>query len=69
MEQQDPLLIHSLRMKNKPPLPPEATPICRKNHKIMQTTKLGNSRTTSSPPPEFDQLESYVPLSVEPEIT
>jgi len=51
MEQQDPPLIHSCRIQNEPHLPLETTPCHCQKHKRMQTTKSGNSRTTSDPPP------------------
>jgi len=67
--EQNPPLYRSRRMKNKPPLPPKATPSHRQKHKKMQTAKSGNSGTTSSPPLESDQPKSSFPLSIEPEIT
>ena len=64
-----PPLCCSCRMKNKPPLSLEGTPSFRQKHKKTQTIESVNSGTTSGPPLEFDQPESSLPLSTEPEIT
>lgn len=56
-------------MKNKPPLPLEATPSCRQKHKKIKNTKSRNLGNTSRTPPKSDQSESSFPLSTELEIT
>jgi len=69
MEEQNPSHRRSCRMKNKPPLPLEATHGHRQKHKKTQTTESGNSGTTLGHPPETNQPKSSLPLSTEPNIT